>query len=150
MFVFVKCEKETCVYSIPLHCVQHLLHLAMFLFCFFINGPLKFWLQWHKITMDFNLNYYLLFIYRHDLYRYPKSGIKNDEIKSNDENLSFTSAKAVLSLLVSQQKAFLNKSQPSESECGTQQTDSTPSEQVDIDRFIYRVLYSAWNFKRVQ
>lgn len=54
--------------------------------------------------MDFNLNYYLLFIYRHDLYQYPKveeNKKKKNEIMSNNENLSFTSAKAVLSLFMS-------------------------------------------------
>lgn len=52
--------------------------------------------------MDFNLNYYLLFIYRHDLYQYPKvdENKKKNEIMSNNENLSFTSAKAVLSLFM--------------------------------------------------
>lgn len=102
VFVFVMCEKEMCVYWIPTAlCTTPFLHLAMFFFCFFINGPLKFWLQWHRITMDFNLNYYLLFIYRHDLYQYQKVEKKNDEIMSNNENLSFTSAKAVLSLFMS-------------------------------------------------
>lgn len=33
-------------------------------------------------------------------------------------------------------QGYLNKSQTSKSECGTQQMDSTPLEQVDIDRFI--------------
>lgn len=39
------------------------------------------------------------------------------------------------------QQGLLNESQTSESERGTQQTDSAPSEQVDIDRFIYVEFY---------
>lgn len=49
--------------------------------------------------MNFNLNYYLLFIYRHDIYQYPK--VEKNEIMSNNDDLSFTSAKAVLPLFMS-------------------------------------------------
>lgn len=109
---------------------------------FLINGPLKLVTMtqsYHGFQSKLLLPFY---IDRHGLHQYPKVKKKNHEIMSNNENLSLTSAKAVLSLFVSlawkQTKSLL---QSSESQCGARQTESTPSEQVDIDRFIYREFY---------